>query len=77
MSRVGMNNRKPVVGLGVAGMKTLNTVSSVRPWTSPTVWPVMKPIAQIPRQGNSTRTTSLNAADCWDSTVSKTCLVQL
>ena len=73
----GTNKRKPVVGLGVAGMKTLMTLSPVRRCTSPTVWPVTKPTAQVPRRGYSIRQTSLKAFDCWARTVSKICFVPL
>ena len=76
-SRSGRNSKKPVVGFGVAGTKTLKTVSSVRLWTSPTVCPVMKPTAQVPRIGYSTRATWRKAVDFWARTVSKICLVAL
>jgi hypothetical protein len=63
--------------LGVAGTKTLIVVSSVRPWTSPTVCPVTKPTAQTPRLGYSIRQTCRKALDFCASTVSKICLVAL
>ena len=44
-SRFGTNSRKPEVGLGVVGRKTLTISSPERAWISPRVGPVTKPIA--------------------------------
>ena len=63
-----------MVGLGVAGTKTLISVSSVRRCTSPWVTPETKPMAQQPRCGYSTNATSRKAWLRWANTVSKICL---
>src|SRR3546814_5444944 len=47
----GTNSRKPEVGFGVVGTKTLRTSWSATLCTSPAVSPVMKPSVQMPRRG--------------------------
>ena len=59
----GTNSKNPEVGLGVVGRKMLMHYSSVMFWTSPSVRPVMKAMAQMPRRGYSTSTASRNAAE--------------
>ena len=70
----GTNSKKPDVGLGVVGMKMLMHSSSVVFCTSPSVRPVMKPMAQMPRRGYSISTASRNAAEWSANTVSIICL---
>ena len=57
--------RYPDVGLGVVGMKTAQTVSP-----SPVRRLVMNPMARLPLNGNSTRTTSLKAFLVWEENAS-------
>ncbi len=66
-----------MVGLGVAGMKTLIVVASVRRCTSPSVSPVTKPTAQEPFRGYSTNTTRRNAFVSCLNIVSRICLMEL
>ena len=76
MSDRGTYIRKPVVGLGVQGMKTAIVVAS-RPSSlsliSVSFSLAMKTIDQTPRRGYSTRPTLLNMSALLDSTVSKIC----
>jgi hypothetical protein len=58
----GTNSKKPEVGLGVVGRKTLTISSPERAWISPRVGPVTKPMAPRPRLGYSTGTTSRKRA---------------
>src|SRR3546814_9475331 len=71
VSRRGRNRRKPVVGLGVVGMKMFTVSSGVSSWMLGSTGPVMKPIDQQFLRGNSKRITSRKARDCSFSTVSK------
>src|SRR3546814_6887550 len=57
VSRRGRNRRKPVVGLGVVGMKMFTVSSGVSSWMLGSTGPVMKPIDQQFLRGNSKRIT--------------------
>ena len=71
----GQNSRKPDVGFGVVGTKTLTMSMSIRRATSAFVPPVTKPITHSPRRGYSTSTTSRKASDWVEMTVSRICLL--
>ena len=69
----GTNRRKPEVGFGVVGRKTLTNSSSADEGFSSWLEPVTKAIAPMPRRGYSTSTTSRNEREDCASTVTKIC----
>ncbi len=77
-SRRGANSRKPVVGFGVEGRKTLSiSASPVFCGISPRVSAATKAIAQTPLRGYSTRQACWKAVFDWLNTVSAICFSAL
>jgi hypothetical protein len=77
MSSRGKNSRKPEVGFGVVGTKTETISPSTRVFweISPFAAVEMKPIAQMPRRGYSTRQAFSKLRSLWAKTVSAICLM--
>ena len=68
-------SRKPLVGLGVVGTKTLIMPAPRRSTISGLGLDVMKPIAQLPRRGYSSSTTLLKVFRFWEPKVPTICFM--
>src|SRR6266851_7713079 len=69
----GTNTRKPLVGFGVVGTKTLTIPAAVFDWNSGLAAPVRKPTEYWPALGNCTSTTCLKEDLLLDTNASLTC----
>gem|GEM_PF-4859538 len=73
----GTMMRKPLVGFGAVGMKSVTVSDEMREWGSPCCLLVRKPRTQLPSRGNSTRTVLLKRLRFWERKVATICLTEL